>query len=463
MREPSAHELLFLPLGGSGEIGMNLNLYGHDGRWLMVDCGIGFSQEQGVTEVIMADPRFIEGRRERLEGIVVTHAHEDHLGAIPHLWPRLRCPVYATPFAAAVLRRKLAEAELLDQVPLIVVERSAPLVLGPFSLSFLDVTHSTVESQAILVTTPVGTVLHTGDFKLDARPIVGPTTDLAAIRAAGERGILAAISDSTNATKTHASRSEGELNEQLSTRLSELGPRRIAVASFSSNIARIKTLIDIAARLDRHPVFVGRSLQRMVSAARECDYLEPAQTEVTPRDFGFLPPSKTLLICTGTQGEPGSATERISRDDHRDIHLDPGDIVLFSAKIIPGNEAALERLHAKLRTKGCHVISELEEFVHVSGHPGQPELRAVYELARPQIVVPVHGEARHMAAHAELARDMGIASVVPSNGTVVRLAPGPPEITERVENGRLRRKHKRRPARPPRKAGPRGPKGSKGP
>lgn len=436
--EPRADELLFVPLGGSGEIGMNLNLYGHDGRWLMVDCGIGFCREGAQTEVIMADPRFIERRRDRLDGLVITHAHEDHLGAVPYLWERLRCPVYATAFAAAVLRRKLGEAGLLDEVPLIVVDRDATLELGPFRVEFIDVTHSTVESQALLVTTALGTVLHTGDFKLDGQPLVGPTTDLEAIRRAGERGLLAAVSDSTNATKAAASRSEGELRADLLARLHELGDRRVAVASFSSNIARLQTFIDIAARLDRHPVFVGRSLLRMICAAQECGYLGPLPTEVQASDFGYLPPAKTLLICTGTQGEPGSATDRFARDDHRDISLDPGDLVLFSSKIIPGNEDAIAALHASLRQKGCRVVSELDAFVHVSGHPGQPELRELYELARPRAVVPVHGEDRHMRAHAQLAESMGAATCVPHDGAVVRLAPGPARVVDRVESGRLR-------------------------
>jgi ribonuclease J len=267
---------------------------------------------------------------------------------------------------------------------------------------------------------------------------VGPKTDLAALFEAGERGILAAVSDSTNATHAHASRSEGELQTALSRRLADVGAGRIAVATFSSNIARISTLLEIARSLDRHPVLVGRSLVRMVAAAHECGYLDPIDMQIDAPDFGYLPPSKLMLICTGTQGEPGSATDRISRADHRDITLDPGDLVLFSSKIIPGNELAVEQLHGALRARGLSVVSELEDFVHVSGHPGQPELRRVYELARPGVVVPVHGEARHMSAHADLARSMGLASVVPFNGAVVRLAPGPAQIIETVEHGRLR-------------------------
>ena len=437
MHEPGAQDLLFVPLGGSGEIGMNFNMYGHDGRWLIVDCGIAFTQDNGKTEVIMPDPKFAAQRRDSLEGIVITHAHEDHLGAVVHLWKQMRCPVYATPFAAAVLRAKLVEAKLDNDVPLIVVDREALLELGPFSMQFVDVTHSTIECQAILITTPVGTVLHTGDFKLDDAPGLGPTTDLAAIEAAAERGILAVVCDSTNATKETATRSEGELRKALIERLDAVGPVRIAVACFSSNIARIDALIKIAERLDRHPILLGRSLVRMVQSARSTGYLPEFPTEVSPQEFGYLPPSKTMLICTGTQGEPGSAMDRIARGDHRQIVLDRGDVVLFSSKIIPGNEASIERVHGQLGGHGVSVVSEKDAFVHVSGHPGRPELRRLYALARPSVVVPVHGEDRHMVAHAELATSMKIPSVVPSNGAVVRLAPGPPQIVDTVEAGRL--------------------------
>ena len=438
MREPNAAELFFVPLGGSGEIGMNLNLYGHDGRWLMIDCGISFTQENGPTEVIMPNVRFAANRSDRLEGLVITHAHEDHLGAVVHTWQKLRCPVYATPFAAAVLVRKVAEADLSDDLELVIIDRDAPLQLGPFTLRFVDVTHSTVESQAILVGTPVGTVLHTGDFKLDDDPLLGRTTDFDAIAAAAQGGIIAAVSDSTNATKETSSRSEAELRDALVQRLDQAGKGRIAVACFSSNLARINALVRMAEQLDRHPVLMGRSLHRMVAAGRSPGYLDVFETEVTPRDFGYLPPSKLLLICTGTQGEPGSAMDRISREDHRDISLDPGDLVVFSSKIIPGNEENCERMHAQLRGRGIEVVSEREGFVHVSGHPGRPELRRVYETAKPGTVIPVHGEERHMKAHAELARDMKIPAVVPFNGAVVQLAPGPAKIIDKVEHGRVK-------------------------
>lgn len=438
MREPGPRELFFVPLGGSGEIGMNLNLYGHDGRWLMIDCGITFEQEDGVTHVVMPDVRFAHKRRKQLEALVITHAHEDHLGAVVHLWDKLQCPVYATPFAAASLRRKIGEAKIEGDLDLRIIDTNTSLCLGPFTLEFIDVTHSTVESQAILVGTPIGTVLHTGDFKLDPAPLVGPATDLPALAKAAERNIVAAVSDSTNATKDVSSRSEGELRDALVQRLERVKTGRIAVACFSSNIARIDTFIKMAEHLERHPVLLGRSLKRMVGCARETEHLTESESEIEVRDFGYLPPSKLMLICTGTQGEPGSAMDRISRDDHRDISLEGGDLVLFSSKIIPGNEDGVERLHSQLRSRGVEVVSEKEEFVHVSGHPGRPELRRVYELAKPASIVPVHGEERHMTAHAELATEMGLPSVVPFNGAVVQLVPGPPKIIDKVEHGRSR-------------------------
>lgn len=428
---------MFVPLGGSGEIGMNLNLYGHRGKWLMVDCGITFDSTHGETDVILPDPTFIAQRREHLLGLVVTHAHEDHLGAIAWLWPHLRCPVYATPFPAEILRRKLFD-QGLHGVPLVEIPTSGTLSLPPFDMRFVDITHSTAESSAILIDTPHGLIVHTGDFKLDPDPVVGPTTDAAVLRAAGDRGVLAAVSDSTNATKEGRSRSEGELRRQL---LGTLGrfENRIAVACFASNIARISTFIEAAKELDRHPIIAGRSLLRMIAAARRTGYLGRFETEVAPRDIGYLPASKVFMICTGTQGEPGAALSRISMNDHRDVFLERGDTVVFSSKIIPGNEAPIDELHRRLRRSGIEVVSEQDEFVHVSGHPARDELRELYAWIKPSIVIPVHGEKRHMEAHAALAQGCGVReSLVPFNGAVVRIAPGPAEIVGRVHAGRLR-------------------------
>lgn len=456
VRDPR-QELLFVPLGGSGEIGMNLNLYGTAGQWLMVDCGITFCNERGPTDVIMPDPAFIAERRDALLGLVVTHAHEDHLGAVAYLWEKLRCPVYATPFPAALLRNKLRDAELDGMVPLHEIPPSGRLNLGPFTLHFINVTHSTVESSAIVIETALGAVLHTGDFKLDPGPLVGPLTDAEALMAWGRRGLLAAVSDSTNATKEGSSGSEATLARAMLPLLARF-PGRIATACFASNIARVQTLVHAARELDRHPVIVGRSLHRMIAAARQTDYLPRFEAEVAAREIGYLPPSKVMLICTGTQGEPGAALSRISLGDHPDVTLEQGDTAVFSSKIIPGNEEPIGRLHGRLRRRGVEVVSELDAFVHVSGHPARDDLRRLYDWTRPRIVVPVHGEDRHMRAHADLALECGVAeTVVPFNGAVVRLAPGPAKVVGKVTAGRLRLEQAPNEPRPARREGrPRG-------
>jgi len=431
------NDLLFVPLGGSGEIGMNLNLYGHDGRWIMIDCGITFDHARGSTDIVMPDPGFIAQRREKLDGLVITHAHEDHLGAVVHLWEKLECPVYATPFPAAVLASKMRDADL-EHLPLHVIQPASVLELGPFRLTFLGVTHSTVESSAIVIETPLGTIFHTGDFKFDVDPLVGPATDVAAIQSWGDRGILAVVGDSTNATKEGRSGSEGELRKHLLQGL-ERFEQRIATACFASNIARIQTLVEVARALERHPIILGRSLHRMIGAARRTDYLSPFETEVAARDFGYLPPSKVMLICTGSQAEPGAALTRIAHNDHPEVFLEREDAVVFSSKIIPGNEVPIERLQHRLRRQRLEVVSEREEFVHVSGHPARDELRDLYGWTRPRVAVPVHGEERHMQAHAALASECGVPEcIVPFNGAVVRLAPGPAQVVGKVRAGRLR-------------------------
>lgn len=431
------NELLFVPLGGSGEIGMNLNLYGHDGRWLMLDCGVGFTRTARSTRVVMPDPAFIEQRRDALDGIVITHAHMDHIGAVVDLWPRLRCPVYATPFSAAVLRPRLENAGLLGDVELVEVPTGGQQTVGPFELTFVGVTHSTVESNAVVVTTPLGSVLHTGDFKFDPNPCLGGVTEAERLRAWGEKGLLAVVGDSTNALSEGHSTSEGSLRAELP-QVFDRFRGRIATGCFSSNLARIQTLVNIARSLDRHPVILGRSIRSMVSAARATGYLDTFEAEVDSRDFGYLPPSKTFLICTGTQAEPRAALSRIAVGEHPDVILERGDAVVFSSKIIPGNEAPIEDLHHRLRRLGTEVVSEREAFVHVSGHPKRDELRELYDWTRPAVAVPVHGEEAHMRAHAELAREAGVPrAVVPFNGAVVRLAPGRPRIVGQVRAGRL--------------------------
>ncbi len=435
---PGDDELLFLPLGGTGEIGMNLNLYGHAGQWLMVDLGITFGDEStpGI-DIIMPDPAFIEERRDELAGLVLTHAHEDHLGAVAYLWERLRCPVYATPFTNAVLRRKLVEADLLDRVPVTEVPLSGRFSVGPFDIELITLTHSIPEPNALVIETPVGRVMHTGDWKLDPDPLVGPTVDEAALVRTGEAGVLAMIGDSTNALVPGDSGSEADVREAL---LSLVGrfENRVAVACFASNVARLETMAHVGEAHGRQVALVGRSLWRMYESAKETGYLRDIKPFVTEHDVGYLPRDKTLLICTGSQGESRAALPRIANGDHSEVSLDPGDAVIFSSRIIPGNEISINRLHNRLSEIGVEVITAYEENVHVSGHPARDELAQMYQWIRPKIAVPVHGEPRHLLAHAKLAEECQVPkAVVGQNGSMIRLAPGAGEIIDEVFTGRL--------------------------
>ncbi|MEE8545744.1 MAG: MBL fold metallo-hydrolase RNA specificity domain-containing protein [Alphaproteobacteria bacterium] len=431
-------ELLFLALGGVGEIGMNLSLYGYAGKWLMVDLGITFADDSlpGI-DLVMADPGFIVERREDLVGLVLTHAHEDHLGAVPHLWPRLRCPVYATPFTAAMLRPKLAEAGLLDQVPLHEVAPGGRLELGPFAVRYIRVTHSIPESHALAIRTALGTVVHSGDWKLDPEPLVGPSTDEAAFEALGDAGVEALICDSTNVFQAGESGSEAAVRASLMELVGGC-EQGLAVTTFASHIARIETLATVAAAHGRHAALVGRALWRTVAVAKETGYLGSIERFLSPEEAAQVPPDKLLLICTGCQGEPRGAMARIAFDDHPQISLGAGDTVVYSSKMIPGNERAIGRVHNQLVRKGIEVITEKDRFVHVSGHPCRGEIERLYRLVRPRAAVPVHGEARHLAEHAELARSFQVPEVVVAeNGAVVRLAPGPAAIVDHVPAGRL--------------------------
>ncbi len=439
MNRPEFGEgLVFLPLGGTGEIGMNLNLYGVDNRWLMLDCGVTFADEHvpGV-DLILPDPRFIEARCDALEAIVLTHGHEDHLGAVAHLWPRLRCPIYATPFTAALMRRKLAEAGLADSAPLREIPLGARFVIGPFDVEFVTVTHSILEPNAVVVRTRFGTVVHSGDFKIDPEPLIGETTDRQALEALGREGVAALVCDSTNATRDGVSGSEGALRRSLDALIGQQ-TGRVAVTTFASNAARIETLVKIAARRGRHAALVGRSLWRIVSAAREAGYLTDLPPLLSDDEAADLPPDKLMLIATGCQGEPRAAMYRIAAGTHPNVSLSPGDTVIFASKIIPGNERAINRLHNRLIASGITLITEKDHFVHVSGHPMRGELTRFHQWLRPAVLVPVHGEPRHLAAHAALARANGIAQApVIANGDVLRLAPGPAAVIDRVETGRL--------------------------
>jgi len=430
--------LWFLPLGGTGEIGMNFYLYGVDGRWLIVDFGIAFGDDStpGI-DVILPDPGFVEARGEAIEGLVLTHAHEDHLGALAYLWPRLGCPVYATPFTAAFLRLKLRDTDFGDRVEIREVPLGGTVELGPFALEFVSMTHSVPEPNALAIRTRYGTVVHSGDWKLDPDPMIGETADVERLRALGDAGVLALVCDSTNVFEPGTSGSEADVRDTL-VRLIGEQENRVAVTCFASNVARLQSIAEAAHANGRHCALVGRSLWRIHEAARQTGYLNPPEPFVSEHDAGFLPRDKVVMVCTGSQGEPRAALTKIARDDHPHIVLEEGDTVIYSAREIPGNEKAIGRVHNALVGLGIKLITPRDAPVHVSGHPARDELIEMYQLLRPRIAVPMHGERRHLEAHADLAEQCQVPdTIVPEDGTMIRLAPGEPDIAGYVPAGRL--------------------------
>lgn len=436
--KPGKDELLFLPLGGSGEIGMNLNLYGHDGKWLMLDLGISFGDDStpGI-DVVMPNPQFITERAADLVGIVLTHAHEDHIGAVPYLWSRLRCPLYATPFTASVLRRKLVEVGLEVQAPITIIPMSGSRDIGPFNVELITLTHSIPEPNAVVIRTKHGAVLHTGDWKLDPEPLLGEATDIAALRRLGDGGVLAMVCDSTNVFVEGTSGSEADVRQSLMEVVGRL-KNRVAIGCFASNLARVETIARVAEAHGRHCALIGRSLWRMLESAQENGYLTDLPKFVTEHDIGYFPRENILMICTGSQGEPRSALTRIARGEHPQVSLEPGDTAIFSSRVIPGNEKSINRLHNDLTRRGVEIITDRDEDVHVSGHPARDELAEMYQMVRPRVALPVHGEARHIQEHVAFARACQVPEALASeNGTLIRLAPGPAEIIARVPAGRL--------------------------
>ncbi len=435
--EPGDDEVLFVPLGGSGEIGMNLNLYGHAGRWIVADMGITFGDEAtpGV-EVVLPDPAFLEERRDALDGIVLTHAHEDHIGAVPYLWTRFECPLFATPFTAAVLRRKL-QAEGLGDVEITEIPMSGTVTIGPFEIELITLTHSIPEPNALVLRTGVGNILHTGDWKLDPSPLIGPTADDDALRAVGAEGVLALIGDSTNALVEGHSGSEEDVRDSLVEIIGRCS-QRVVVAAFSSNIARMHSIAHAARETGREVALVGRSLWRMHDAAKETGYLNGASRFLTDEEAAHLPRDKVVLLCTGSQGESRSALARIVRNDHPHIALEAGDTAVFSSRVIPGNEKIIGALQNALATMGVEVITASQAPIHVSGHPNRDELVQMYQWVRPTIAIPVHGEPRHLVAHAALARDCQVPfTQVPFNGAVIRLTKEGPQLVDEVYAGHL--------------------------
>jgi ribonuclease J len=430
-------DLAFLPLGGTGEIGMNLNLYRCDNTWLAVDCGIGFGgNELPEADIIMPDPAFIAERRDKLIGLVITHAHEDHIGAVAHLWRQLRCPVYATPFTAAVLRRKLMEAQLLNEVKLHVIPPNGKFELGPFKLQFLGVAHSTPESQALAIRTRHGMILHTGDWKLDPHPLVGPPTDEAAFSALGDEGVLAMVCDSTNALVEGHSGSESDVRRSLGTLIRSI-EGRIAVTCFASNVARVETIALAARDAGRSVALVGRSLRNLETAARETGYLKTVPEFIAEDKADDVPDDNLLILITGSQGEPRSALARVAADSHPSISLGEGDTVIFSSRMIPGNEKAIGAVQDNLVRRGVRVMTDADHMVHVSGHPARDELRRLYRLVRPRYAVPVHGEWRHLSAHAALAKELGATPIMLENGDILGLSHNRTEVIDSAPVGRL--------------------------
>ena len=430
-------DFAFIPLGGTGEIGMNLNVYRCDGKYLAVDCGIGFGgAENPAVEIMVPDPGWLADRREDLLALVITHAHEDHIGAVAHLWRSLKCPVIAGPFASNVLRRKLAEVGLGQDVKIIAHTLPGRHQLGPFDLEFIQVTHSVPEACALAIRTRHGLVLHTGDWKLDPTPMIGPPTDEAAFARLGAEGVLAMVCDSTNAMVEGHSGSEAEVRRNLKALIKGLRGR-VAVTCFSTNLARIESIALAGQAAGREVALFGRSLRNAVQSARDCGYLAGVRDFITEEEADRLPDDDLLIICTGSQGEERSALAKIAADTHPNISLGEGDTVIFSSRMIPGNERGILHVQDELTRAGCRVMTADDHAVHVSGHPARDELKKLYALVKPKVSIPVHGEWRHLSQHADLARECGAEPILIEDGDVVRLGPGKPKIADSVPVGRL--------------------------
>ncbi|MBX9574383.1 MAG: ribonuclease J [Caulobacteraceae bacterium] len=441
MTKTKENELVFLPLGGSNEIGMNLNAYGFgpadDRQWIVVDVGVTFGdQTTPGVDVIVPDPTYLEG--ENILGIVLTHAHEDHIGALGWLWPRIKAPLYATPFTAFLIREKLRDAGLLDRVTLHEVPLGGTIDLGPFHVEMVTITHSIAEPNGLAIKTPLGTVLHTGDWKLDNDPVVGERTDVDTIRRLGDEGVLAMVCDSTNVFQDGVAGSEGEVRQALAELISEL-KGRVAVGCFASNVARMDSVIHAAEQAGRRVALAGRSMHRITAAAKSVGMLSDLKPFLTEEEARVWPADELLYLCTGSQGEARAALSRVADGNHPFIKLGRGDHCIFSSRVIPGNELAIGRLQDRLSERGVRIYTDRDHpGIHVSGHPCRDELKQMYQWVRPQVAVPTHGMRRHIAEHALLAKDMQVPqTVTPRNGDMVLLAPGPARIVDEVPSGRL--------------------------
>jgi len=433
-------DLYFLPLGGSGEYGANLNLYQYNGQWLMVDLGVAFAgEEMAGVELLVPDPTYIERQRHRLTGLIITHAHEDHIGGVAHLWKRLRCPIYITRFAAAFLHAHLQEHDDDEKPDIRIIEPGTWFDLGPFACRLVGITHSTPESCMVEIVTPAGRVVHTGDWKLDKDPLVGDAYDAALYNEIGNNGVLACISESTNATVPGSSLSELDVQKGMTQLMARLDGR-VAVIVMSRNLGRIRAVAEAALANDRHVSLVGRSLWKSYQIGKELGYFDGMPEFISPDDIGYIPRSKIAFICTGSQGEPRAAISRIAAGEHPAIDLERGDHVIFSSRIIPGNEVPVGRVMDRLIANGREVITRdsVPECIYASGHPGIEEVTQMYQWLRPKILIPVHGERRYQEANAEIGRKCQVPEIViPENGTVIRLRSGAAEIVGNVTTGRL--------------------------
>lgn len=442
MPRPTINQFVFLPLGGVGEIGMNLAMYGYgpesDREWLVVDMGVSFAgPEQPGADLIFPDIRFLEAEKHKLRGIVITHAHEDHYGALLDLWPRLKAPVYATPFTAGLLEAKRQGEHNAPEVPVTLYRAGETFEVGPFRIEALAVTHSIPEPVSLAITTPLGTVIHTGDWKIDPEPTLGPVIDEARFRALGDAGVLALICDSTNALREGESPSERQVSDSLR-ELIENARGRVAITTFSSNVGRIRSIAEAARDAGRQVLVVGRSMKRAIAVASELGYMEGLPEFLSEEDYGYIPRENVVMILTGSQGEPRAALAKLARDEMRSLALSAGDTVIYSSRTIPGNEKAILETKNRLIEQGIKIITDEDGLVHVSGHPRRNELRKMYSWVRPQILVPVHGEAAHLVAQASLGAMEGIPQIAQvRDGGILRLAPGDAQVIDQAPVGRL--------------------------
>ena len=436
-------ELLFCPLGGSGEIGMNMNLFAYgkpdNQKWIIVDVGVTFADDTvpGV-DIIYPDPGFIIDKKDELLGIVLTHAHEDHIGAIAHVWPKLKCKIYATPFTSVLITEKFKEKKIDITGYLKIVELNSTINLDPFKIEFVTLTHSILEPNGLKIQTPAGIILHTGDWKCDPDPLIGGNINSERLKEIGNEGVLAMICDSTNVFSAGRAGSELDVRKNLLKVFQRL-KKRIIVTSFASNVARMETVFYCAEQTGRHISLVGRSMHRIFKAARQCGYLKNVIDPIDSRDAKNISREKIVYLCTGSQGEPMGAMNRIVKYTHPDVYIERNDAVVFSSKIIPGNEKKLYKLHNNLVKEGIEVISEDNEYIHVSGHPNREDLRDMYNWIKPKAVIPVHGEHRHMIEHIEFAKEMQVKYPVQvENGDIVKLYPGEkPEVYDKAPSGRV--------------------------